>query len=578
MDSKCVFVSQLFFKMKKAISLFCFLSIFLGVTAQKHETNPVFTGLEKEIINAKFQKILDLSSFYTNKNLDSALFYALKAQNMLVSSKADTSTIALYLNLGDIYNATGNFETSLKYYFDAKNITDSLLLLHPDSKSLMSKQINLLIKIGNSFFSQRNFEQSMTYYEAAFQKIVLEKPGENQESDKTRLRLLNNMAAVHIQFKNYDKALLSYQSALVIIENQHDDMLESSIFNNMGICYLENGQFNLADFYFNKALKIREEINDKRGIAQCFNNIAKNAVQQKNYALAREYYEKALNLGREIGNKESILNSLQSLSTLYHETQNDRQAYLTFIEYSILKDSLYNVQNMNRIAQIEMKYKFDQQQNLFDMELKRRENERQKAELLYLIIGGSLFFFLLISVLLIFLQRGRIRNDRLFKDKLELEHKNTLLEKQKLKEELEFKNRELTTNVMYLLKKNELITGISEKLIKAKPSFKTENQKIISEIIQQLKSGSENDIWSEFEAHFTNVHHGFYDRLADLCPTLSSNEKKLCAFLRLNLSTKDISTITTQSVNSITVARSRLRKKLQIQGEDVNLINFLMQL
>jgi tetratricopeptide (TPR) repeat protein len=247
---------------------------------------------------------------------------------------------------------------------------------------------------------------------------------------------------------------------------------------------LEKSQYSLADYYFNKALEIRDKSNDKRGVAQCFNNIAKNAVRQKNYETAQRYYDKALNLGREIGNKESILNSLQSLSTLYHETKNDHKAYLTFMEFTTLKDSLYNVQNLNRIAQIEMKYKFDQQQNLFDMELKKRENERQKAELTYLIIGGSLFFLLLISVLLIFLQRSKIRNDRLLNDKLELEHRNTLLEKQKLKEDLDFKNRELTTNVMYLLKKNELITGISEKLIKAKPYFKTENQIIISEIIQ----------------------------------------------------------------------------------------------
>lgn len=565
-------------KMKKIVSLIIFLCIILSVVAQKNENKSLFTSDDIERITSDFYENLDLSSHFVNKNLDSALFYAFKAQNLLHLVKTDTSAIALYLNMGDIYNATGNFETSLNYYYNAKFLSDSLLVLEPGSPNLISKQVRILNKVGVSFFSQRNFEQAMKYYDEAILVLEKNKPSNKIETDQTRLRLLSNIAAVYIQLSDYDKALLSYQSALEIGENHFGEKLESSIFNNMGICYMEKGQFNLANYYFNKALKIREESNDRRGVAQCFNNIAKNAVQQKNYATAREYYEKALNLGREIGNKESILNSLQSLSTLYHETQNDRQAYLTFIEYSILKDSLFNVQNMNRIAQIEMKYKFDQQQNLFDVELKRRENERQKAELLYLIIGGSLFFMLLISVLLIFLQRSRIRNDRLLKDKLELEHKNTLLEKQKLKEELDYKNRELTTNVMYLLKKNELITGITEKLIKAKPYFKTENQKIISEIIQQLKSGSENDIWSEFEAHFTSVHNGFYDRLADLYPTLSSNEKKLCAFLKLNLSTKDISTITTQSVNSITVARSRLRKKLNIQGEDVNLINFLMQL
>ncbi len=92
-----------------------------------------------------------------------------------------------------------------------------------------------------------------------------------------------------------------------------------------------------------------------------------------------------------------------------------------------------------------------------------------------------------------------------------------------------------------------------------------------------MKSSQDSDTWEEFEAHFTHVHTDFYRRLNDLFPNLSANEKKLCAFLRLNMSTKDIAAITYQSVNSITVARSRLRKKLNIEGEDVNLVNFLAQ-
>jgi hypothetical protein len=156
-----------------------------------------------------------------------------------------------------------------------------------------------------------------------------------------------------------------------------------------------------------------------------------------------------------------------------------------------------------------------------------------------------------------------------------LEKKHLNLEKEKLEEELEFKNRELTTNVMYLLKKNELITNISGKLIRTKLEFKKENQQIIQDIINELKLGQDSDTWAEFEAHFTRVHTGFYEKLQEKFPNLSSNERKLCAFLRLNMSTKDIAAITYQSINSITVARSRLRKKLNIEGDEINLVNFL---
>jgi hypothetical protein len=174
--------------------------------------------------------------------------------------------------------------------------------------------------------------------------------------------------------------------------------------------------------------------------------------------------------------------------------------------------------------------------------------------------------------------RGRIKSAKLEEEKLKLESEKLALEHRTLQESLEFKDRELTANALYLLKNNELITKISDNLLKAMSSFDKENQQAIREIISELRANQNNNVWDEFEMHFTKVHAQFYPALQERFPNLTSNEKKLCAFLRLNMSTKDISAITQQSVNSITVARSRLRKKLNIEGEDVHLINFLMSI
>jgi hypothetical protein len=243
-----------------------------------------------------------------------------------------------------------------------------------------------------------------------------------------------------------------------------------------------------------------------------------------------------------------------------------------------LKDSLFNAETVKHIAQLEMSHKLEKQKELFDLDLKRKDAEKQKAKLTYYIIGGSLFFLLAIAGLFLYLQKAKIKNIQLSSEKLELEHKNITLEKEKLKEEVEFQNRELTTKVMYLFKKTELIKAISDKLILLKKDSKSSNQKIIQEMIIEMRSKNDTDIWSEFETHFTKVHPKFYTKLNTLFPDLTPNEKKLCAFLKLNMTTKDISAITYQSINSITVSRTRLRKKLNISGEDTNLTNFLTNL
>ena len=88
---------------------------------------------------------------------------------------------------------------------------------------------------------------------------------------------------------------------------------------------------------------------------------------------------------------------------------------------------------------------------------------------------------------------------------------------------------------------------------------------------------SEDDTWNEFEMRFKEIHEDFYTQLGQLFPNLTPNELRLCAFLKLNLSTKEISSITYQSPESIKTARYRLRKKLNLD-RDSNLTSFLHSL
>jgi len=155
--------------------------------------------------------------------------------------------------------------------------------------------------------------------------------------------------------------------------------------------------------------------------------------------------------------------------------------------------------------------------------------------------------------------------------------KKISLEKKTLLFDLDFKNKELTTNVMYLLKKNEFTMNISDKLKKARYDFKPDNRKIIDDIIRELENSSSEGAWKDFEVRFQEVHAGFYKKLNNKYPDLSPNELKLCAFLRLNMSTKEISTITFQSAKSISMARFRLRKKIGV-GSYENLISYLNQI
>ena len=151
-------------------------------------------------------------------------------------------------------------------------------------------------------------------------------------------------------------------------------------------------------------------------------------------------------------------------------------------------------------------------------------------------------------------------------------------QKEQLEKEVELRNKEIATNVMYLVKKNELINAETKRLFNLKSKLKEENKETLQKIIFEIQSIMSEDVWDEFEYRFKQVHLDFYEKLQAKFPDLTPAEIKLAAFLKLNMTTKDIASITSQSINSMEVARSRLRKKLGITSQKVNLVTFLMEI
>ncbi|MEX1188322.1 MAG: tetratricopeptide repeat protein [Bacteroidia bacterium] len=522
---------------------------------------------------------LNLSENYVNTNLDSALYWGLKAEASLKSEKSDSIKIAVYLNNGEVYSALGNADTSFEYFLMARRLNDSLREKDLEDRALKLQEANIILRIGTLKFRVHDYTASLKHYEEAL-KILEDLYAEKSEANLAarKAAAYNNIAGIYLQQGDFDTALIYYKNALEANEVNKNVLYESSISNNIGICYLEKKDYDLADHYFLKSLAIRKNDGDKRGQAQCLNSLGKNQIMQGRFNASLSYFEQALALGKEIRHAESMLISLESLSNLNDTLGRHKQAFQALKEFKQLSDSVFSADSKIEMAKLESDYSVEKERKMAQLEEERNKAIEDRKEIRNYTILGGLFFLLLTAILLLFLMRGKVRNSKLEQEKLKLESEKLELERITLQENLEFKNRELTSKALFLMKNNELISSIAEKLIEAKSAFKLENQKIIQEIIHELRASQDAHVWDEFETHFTQVHSDFYKKLQDQFPNLSANEKKLCAFLRLNLSTKEISAITYQSINSITVARSRLRKKMNLEGEDTQLVNFLMQI
>jgi len=128
---------------------------------------------------------------------------------------------------------------------------------------------------------------------------------------------------------------------------------------------------------------------------------------------------------------------------------------------------------------------------------------------------------------------------------------------------IEAKNKELTEKTLLLIKNNKFNILITKK-IKELDCRNKKSEEIIKFIINEINKKIKEDSWVKFHLAFETVHKDFIKNLISKYPTLTNSELKLCIFLKLGMSTKDISIISYKTADSIKVARHRLRQKMRL--------------
>jgi ligand-binding sensor domain-containing protein/DNA-binding CsgD family transcriptional regulator len=179
------------------------------------------------------------------------------------------------------------------------------------------------------------------------------------------------------------------------------------------------------------------------------------------------------------------------------------------------------------------------------------------------------------------LQNQHEEQEKIFRKRVEdSELELSRVRRQKLETEVEFKNQELASATLHLVQKREMLAGLKNDLSKLLAKMRNQEarpqdlQKLIRLVERDLENDSE---WDQFAHHFDQVHQGFLSRLKEKYPVLSPNDLKLCAYLRMNLSSKEIAPMMAISVRGVEAGRYRLRKKIMLPN-DANLRELMMNI
>lgn len=257
---------------------------------------------------------------------------------------------------------------------------------------------------------------------------------------------------------------------------------------------------------------------------------------------------------------------------------------LNIKEYTNLREGDY-------IFEIKAKNKFNHESSItsFRFTIKPPFIRSRTAFIIYavifiLFISGNIIYLrkriLMVREKEIQRQKKRLeQREQAYREKSDLSEKEiAYLRNESLKKEMIFKNKELANATMHLIQKNKTLTHLKidlSKLIRSIPAAKEENQ-IASNILKRINKDLRSDKqWEVFNTYFDDVHQDFVTRLKHQYPDLTPKELRLCAYLRMNISSKEIAPLMNISTRGVEISRYRLRKKLNL-NQDTNLTNFIL--
>lgn len=464
------------------------------------------------------------------------------------------SVIATH-NLGVVSFYKSEFDKTALYYNQSLRLAEKI----HDKTRINTNLLNL----GLLYDTQKAFAKAKLYIRRALKNYEAANDLDGMAS------AWQGLGTTLFNEQLFDSSLIAHQNALNIYENLGKlDGLAHELCNIADI-FVQQKQFEKAKEYYLKSVAIRKENGDKHGLILSYTGLANTNYSEGHTSRAQLYFDSALVLSRQVGSPMRTAEVYMFISDFHAGNKNYQAAYDALKHYSLAKDTLLSSEKTRLVHELEAQY---------ENEKKEQDLQNKQNEIRYLKKSNRLFTWLLIlsglvALLIVLLLINRSRQiRRRSQEVLQLEKKDHELVQAKKKElemELEFKKKELTQLALHISSQNEFLVSFKNSLKEAsgERDLKTLERELESKIVLDKQREA-------FEMNIDLIHQDFFRKLKERFPTLTENEKKLCAMLRLNLSSKEIASIQNISVKSVEMNRYRLRKKIHLAAEE-ELVSFL---
>jgi tetratricopeptide (TPR) repeat protein len=420
--------------------------------------------------------------------------------------------------------------------------------LEAEKRMLAAKDPEYLGMIYNSlagnFKNLEDIPSAKAYYRKA------KKAYDSLGDKRATAMVYNNLGAIYRKSNLLDSALYVYGEASKLLVSINNSFLLAQNTLNMGNVYEQKGELDQAEVAFLKCLELSESSKLQYGVLLSTLNLGNLYRLKKDFPRSKDLLNRALKLSNSMGLVREKGLVLERLSWLARDTNNFEEAYAQSVNAAAIQDSLASETVKKEVQALQKKFENEKSAN----ELLSLKTKNQQATLG--LLAGGVGILLLVT----FILYGLYRQKRLLAQKLMAESEREVLSKT-----IQVKDMELTTQALQLLQLKKRMEESSEHV-----------DGTGEEKIERFQARESFDVLlQDFENRISTSNEDFYQKLLGVYPDLKPSELKLCSYLRLNLSTKELADMLNKSVRTVENTRFAIRKKMGL-GQDDNLVAHLI--
>lgn len=588
--------------MRKILFIFIALFSFLEIYGQGKEKTNSNNDINRIILHEnRFDKLIDLAESYMKTNPEFAFSCAYKAEEIANQTNDKKKQACSKITIGDIFNKNNIYSLSVGYYENAVNdllsikdyVTINEIYIkiaelyrnnYIDSRwsneamenalhyAQMTNNQNIIIKTNIEYaeilLSQKNHKDALKYYNKILKYDI------NDNTINKIAKALTSIANIKAAEKNYQEALILADSSLKLSKNK-DKILTINNYGLKGHVFDSIMMFDSAKNYYNKAAALAFETENFDLCSEYMHKIGLLNINHNKINEAITVFKILSDSTEKFKMYNYCNNAFYQLSKCHAILGNYDEAYRLLNKYDIYNTIANNQRQEKKIKDINTNYLLALNFNEIKTKEIESENIKKNKQNMIILTLGAIIFLTSIMVILILFTKNKYLQHKSMETSYEQQLKIDKMENELMEIQLKSNKESLINLALHFKSYIEYINPLKAKLKEAIDAPENEQKVKLKNIYMEMQNN--NGLFNNTEnlyKQINDIYKDFIDRLEQKYPTITKSEKRLCAMLYINMSSKEIAVISNTTIRSVETSRYRLRKKFNL-SRDEDMVNFL---